>query len=362
MANCWGTNSFCGNPNPDRYIKLWDNKVVAVEGAKIVSQIDLSCMKIPYTNYQNNSYTIKAGAVNQVIDWGGLGANATMIFVSPRYEKEAIEKSTNNYLIWSFIDESDSYPIKELLWLTADKALPLKKIKVSNPSSYAIRIDVMVIGLDTSSSDTGASTVVSNFAFNNLPYASIRTWSSDQIYVGSGSLYETPELYININRIGNFERSGRFITIDDDSIGEIFLGMATEADAIQLYSSLNYLLNNKPTHGTSYTLPLSIDTTPPVLTYTPAVTFTPPSTYETNMFISGYGTEITKQNILDHSVLSIIDMRDGPISPNPVEVSITDGVNDVSVITSIGNYVVTIISRDLANNTQTSTLLLNVFV
>lgn len=360
MATCWGSNSFCGPNNPDRYIKIWDNKVVAIEGNKILSQIDLCKMRIPFVNHQSNTYLIKAGQTSQVLDWGSVGDLATMILISPQYDLTALEKGTDNYLIWSFVDEADSYPLKEIMWLTGDRALGLKKIKVTNPSSYDVRLNIMVVGLEGYSSNYGTSDVVSNFAFNNLVLNQIRTWSSQTIYVGSGPSWENTELFIQIDRIGAIERSGRFVVIDDDSIGEIFLGMDDEISAKQLVSALNYLVNHKPTHGTDFTLPMPSDLTPPEITWNPSVTSPSLGVYETNMFLGGYMGNITAQNIIDHAVQQVLDLRDGVVNLIPSDVQIMSGVNTVPSITAIGTFLAKFTLRDIAENSIVVELNLNV--
>jgi hypothetical protein len=179
----------------------------------------------------------------------------------------------------------------------------------------------------------------------------------------------TTIVYLDISSITNIEIQGRFIIIDDSSLGKLYFGFVDEYTARQILSELTYLLNNISLHNVEclggFTLPMPLDILGPVVNWTSSVINS-----TATLFLDGYNNIITYQDLINALISSIIDDRDGMITPNQnmITVIALQYQNQTlcppefipNTINQLGIYTMTVSVTDIAGNNTTISITLNV--
>ena len=362
----------------NNYLKFQGSDLIAVEGPNTVERQLLGSLRFPYKQLLKGRVILKAGQVNYLLNHLGLGDNATLVSISAKYDaKSTIEE--DNYVLWSFYDDlTNTHPMAQFMMLTGNSSNRVKQLYLTNPNAtYPVILDVIVANIDDTYNFFNDVINQSGTSFVNLELVSIATYVAGESIVINDS-NSKPLIYILLNNIETIEISGQILTIDDSSLGKIFLHFKTEADAKQANSLLNYILEN-PSIDSANLNPLA-DEEPPVVYWLDTVGASSSTAYidfngatDSVPYDTGFGytfstsisltdfainSEITKTQLKELLIDFIDDNRDGilNISTQSLIITGTSG-NSVDLISSEGTYSVTFDFSDIAGNNLSGVIL-----
>ncbi len=383
-CNSIGVNSILGG---QQNIKYSSSDIIATSGPNTFERLILSDLRIPYKQILKSRILLKPGQQNYLLNYLGLGDNATFVTIYAKYNQNSRTES-NNYLEYHYaIDPYRSYFMSQILTLSGNSTHRIPQLYISNPNqTYEVTLDVMVAIIDDESSFFNgfvAPPLTNAIQFLGLRFSAANGFDI-QTYTSNGTngvgQWETFAIlnsqslivaFLNIDDILTIQISGAVIIIDDASNGVIYLQFISSYDAAQAYSAINYAIENRtlviPVSPTSS----NFDDTPPLIIFTQNIdliggTFgsgiTYSSTYSTafianTISLSSYSGTITKLNIGTYSISSITDNRDGVISFTDSMITILDNaLLPRTTITVSGTYSLIYTIEDLAGNpTQSST-------
>ena len=362
--------SLFGNGN--NYIKVGNGEFVAIEGASTAEKLGLSELRMPYKQLLKSKIILKPGQVNYLLNFLGLGDNATFLAIKAIYDPKAVIEA-DRYVNWSFYDDlTKIYSFAQMMVLTGNSTNRVKQLYLTNPSDkYSVSLEIMVAIIDDSYSFFNDTINQSGTSFINLEYLDIKTHIVGESIVINDT-NSNPLIYIILSNIQSVQRSGTIIIIDDSSIGSIFLQFKTQYDVDQAFSLLNYVLENPLINIDSLGLFLSStleDNQPPVvnflemvnnsgdwISFNGATAGVPYNTsvgltFSTSIPLSDYPV-ISKSLLIDLLIDFVEDSRDGLISISNNNLIIYDITNDIFIntINSAGLYQVKFDIIDLANN------------
>lgn len=336
QSSVFGTSS--------KYIKFSGSDLIVNSGANSLAKLDLCSIRMPYLQYQRLSLQVPAGATDYLLNFSIMGLKITFLTIKPLFCGNC---NDCNYLKWKFQASVDpKLSMTNIMVLTGTTANPIGNIIIDNPSADCpVQIDILVGAME----NDGLNDINAFIYLNNLTYNSIHTLNETNsgiltFYTSSNELAGTVNIsdIINISKVPNLNR----IIIDESSSENIILDFATTADALQALSALNWLLLDPINRS----LPISQDTTPPVITLTNRV-ISGVMQIDLNLFSNTY----TKLDLINDAISNIIDNRDGTILASINNISITQGTNSFNTITMPGNYDILISITDIAGNPSTST-------
>jgi len=362
----------------NNYLKFQGSDLIAVEGPNTVERQLLGSLRFPYKQLLKGRVILKPGQVNYLLNHLGLGDNATLVSISAKYDaKSTIEE--DNYVLWSFYDDlTNTHPMAQYMMLTGNSSNRVKQLYLTNPNAtYSVILDVIVANIDDTYNFFNDVINQSGTSFVNLELDSIKTYVTGEsiVIVDSNS---KPLIYIILNNIETIEISGQILTIDDSSLGKIFLHFKTISDAKQANSLLNYVLEN-PNVNINNLNPVA-DEESPVVYFLPTVgassstayidfngaTVSVPygttygNTFSTTISLGSYGTnsQISKSTLIDILVDYVDDNRDGliTISTQSIILTGTSGTT-VNEVGGEGTYSLTFDLTDIAGNNLTGVIL-----
>ena len=379
----------CGNNNlfggTSQFIKTYNGDLIAVEGSNTVERLFLSDLRIPYKQILRSRVILKAGQVNYLLNFLGLGDNATFLAIKATYDPKSYNEP-DNFVQWSYFDSlSQVNYMNQLLVLTGNSSNRIKQLYLTNPNSgYAVQLDIMTAVVDDQVSIFTDTINQIGTMFTGLTFSNVVT------YVTNESIYVTDSLgsaliYILLNNINDISLSGTssvsLLTIDDESIGKIYLQFNTLYDAQQSLSAINYALQNSdvvlgPPSG------LGPDLLPPVIYFLSNAgvtgstismvgsTTSPPydtsmgKTFSTTIPLSwGSNTTLTKGELIDLLVDSVSDNRDGVLHLGDSNLILKNSSSLVlESITSVGTYSLTFNLSDLAGNSVDALTNMNLYI
>jgi hypothetical protein len=229
-----------------QYIKTNANDIIAVDGSDIRERLIYSDMRVPYKQILKSRIILKAGQVNYLFNFLGLGDNATFVAFKATYDVKSVNEE-DNYVSWSYSDDLTSIRyFAQIMVLGGNSTHRVPQLYLTNPNpNYTVFIDAMVGVIDDEYSyftDTLNQTGVS---FTGLELTDIKTYVVGQsIVINDKSSPVRPLIYLTLNNINSIERSGVILIIDDSSYGTVFLQFIDEWNAVQAQSLLNYILEN----------------------------------------------------------------------------------------------------------------------
>jgi hypothetical protein len=371
-ANLFGTKS--------QFIKTNGGDFVAVDGSGIRERLILSDLRIPYKQILKSRIILKTGQVNYLLNFLGLGDNATFLCMKALYDSKSVIEA-DNYVNWCYYDDMTRVnSFADMMVLTGNSTHRVPQLYLTNPSTkYPVYIDVMVGIIDDSYSIFTDTLNQSGTSFTGLEYIDIHTHIvGESIVINDKSSPVRPLIYIKLSDINSIERSGQILIIDDSSLGTIFLQFRTETDTYQSHSLLNYVLQNPNTDIDN--LNPVIDNFDPVIYFysqvgntqsgdyilyndgitigatfsTPYNTFDNGFTFSTNISLlqsgTASGTVIDKPQLINLLVDYITDNRDGYMSILPSNLIISGTGGSVSSILNTGTYSLTFDFSDIAHN------------
>ena len=360
-ANLFGTKS--------QFIKTNGGDFVAVDGSGVRERLILSDLRIPYKQILKSRIILKTGQVNYLLNFLGLGDNATFLCMKALYDPKSVIEA-DNYINWSYYDELTRVnSFGDMMVLTGNSTHRVPQLYLTNPSSkYPVYIDIMVGIIDDSYSIFTDTLNQSGTTFTGLECNSenndIHSHVVGQsIVINDKSSPAKPLIYIRLSDINSIEKSGQILIIDDSSLGTIFLQFVSETDTYQAHSLLNYVLQYPNTDID--TLDPVIDETDPVLyfydmvgseyiAFNGATAHAPYNTSYGNTFSTSislaYSGVIDKSKLIYLLVDSIQDNRDGYMNILPSNLIISGTAGTASSILNPGTYSLSFDFSDIAQN------------
>jgi hypothetical protein len=369
---CPGNNSIFGNTN--QFIKIQNSDFVAIEGVNTVERLIGGDVRIPYKQLLKSRVILKAGQANYLLNHLGLGDNATFLVIKANYNKASVNEE-DNYVDYYYYDNlSTKLSFSQLIVLTGNSSNRIKQLYLTNPNAnYAVTLDVMVAVIDDTYSFFPDTINQSGTTFTGLSYTDISSHIVGESIVIS-DVNNRPLIYINLSTINSITRTSTILSIDDETLGTLLLMFLTEYDAIQAQSILSYVLSN-PNIDIANIDPLA-DSNDPVIyfntyvggtgaTISSSLTVSVPTyaggssysvtgyTFSTSISLTTYGSSsvITKNNLVDLLINSVVDNRDGIISITGSNlILLGTESNLVSSITSTGTHSLSFDLSDIAQN------------
>ena len=380
MSICSNNGSIFGSNNNNQYIKTDKGDFIAIKGANIHERQILSDLMIPYEQVLKSRIHLKAGQVNYLMNHLGLGDNATFVSIHARYDSKSVLEE-DNYLVWNFYsDFNKQYAMDQLLVLTGNSSNRIEQIYLTNPNpDYAVELEVMVAVIDDEYSFFNNFNHQVGRSYIGLDLIDIKTHvPGESIVIYDKSTPNKPLTYFTITNIQNVVRTLHILNVKDSVLGDTFLEFSSEENAIQAESLLNHIVNN-PSVNINNLCPLE-DLEPPVIYFNQNyentgdfITFNgltaasyntlDGSTFSTQIEFATYATSsmITKTDLLDGLIDSVVDNRDGTMSLTDDSINISSGTNSYDVITASASYEITFNIEDIAKN-NLNDILINISV
>jgi len=380
MSICSNNGSIFGSNNNNQYIKTDKGDFIAIKGANIHERQILSDLMIPYKQILKSRIHLKAGQVNYLMNHLGLGDNATFVSIHARYDSKSVLEE-DNYLVWNFYsDFNKQYAMDQLLVLTGNSSNRIEQIYLTNPNpDYAVELEVMVAVIDDEYSFFNNFNHQVGRSYIGLDLIDIKTHvPGESIVIYDKSSPNKALTYFTISNINVVSRTVQILKINDSVLGDTFLEFSTEENAIQAESLLNHIVNN-PSVNINNLCPLE-DLEPPVIYFNQNyentgdfITFNgltatsyntlDGSTFSTQIEFATYATSsmITKTDLLDGLIDSVVDNRDGTMSLTDDSINISSGTNSYDVITASASYEITFNIEDIAKN-NLNDILINISV
>jgi hypothetical protein len=350
-----------------QYIKTNNGDFIAIEGSNTVERLMLSDLRLPYKQVLRSRIILKAGQVNYLLNFLGLGDNATFLGVKAVYDKKSVIED-DNYINWNYYDDfSNLYSMGQLMILTGNSTNRVKQIYLTNPNAkYPVTLDVMTAVIDDDYSFFEDITNQGGTTFTGLTSSSIQSYVVGESIVINNSNSD-PLIYIQLSNINYISRSSTIVTIDDDALGIILLVFTDEANAAQAQSMLSYVISNQSVNISL----LGDDLISPVVYWLSNVgSFATSSfidfngstssvpydtsygfTFSTSMNLSDFGPTISKSNLIDLLIDHVSDNRDGAMSMTSSSIILlNDSSTSISAITASGTYSLEFSFTDLALN------------
>jgi hypothetical protein len=366
-----------------QYIKLHNSDFIALQGINTMERLMMSDVRIPYKQVLKGRVILKPGQVNYLLNYLGLGDNATFLAIKATYNQKSVNKE-DNYIMWNYYDNpSQTYPMAEMMVLTGSPTNRIKQLYLTNPSTkYSVVLDVMVAIIDDEYSFFSDLINQIGTSFTNLTLFNIETnVPTESIVIWDSSSLRNPLAYLNLDQLNSINRVGNSIIIDDATVGSIYLHFVTEYDAQQSASVLNLLFDFPDI--IIQDLDPREDIIPPIVYFWDNLGGSPTasqivavgSTYSGNYdtggihgttfsadislidygYIVGNYSVLSKSNIIDLLVKNVIDITHGGLTQ-----SITIDTSNITLfnssdipilfITSVGNYYIEFNITDLASN------------
>ena len=356
-----------------QYIKLNGGDFVAIEGSNILERLIVSDVRMPYKQILKGRIFLKPGQINYLLNFLGLGDNATFLSIKVLYNSKSVLEE-DNFIQWSFFDDiSRVYSFAQMMVLTGNSSNRIKQLYLSNTNSkYSVSLEIMVGIIDENYSFFSDILNQAGTSFTGLSYTDIKSnVIGESISINDKSIPSRPLIYINITNILMIEKTGTILILDDSSFGSIFLQFLTEYDTYQAQSLLNYVVENPNTNID--TLDPVSDTLDPIIYFNSTVGAsasgdyislngsnigTPYNTsqgltFSTSISLStfGYINTISKSILNSLLISSIVDNRDGTMSLSTSNIIIKDNVDsELITISATGSYKLTFNFGDTANN------------
>ena len=237
-TNLFGTKS--------QFIKTNSGDFVAIDGSGIRERLILSDLRIPYKQVLKSRIILKTGQANYLLNFLGLGDNATFLAIKAIYDVKSVIEA-DNYVNWSYYDNlTQINHFADMMVLTGNSANRVPQIYLTNPNiKYPVYLDIMVAVIDDQYSIFTDTFNQSGSSFIGLEYTDIHSHVVGQsIVINDKSTPVKPLVYMTLNDINSIEISDQILIIDDSSKGSIFLQFLTQYDAYQAHSLLNYVVEN----------------------------------------------------------------------------------------------------------------------
>lgn len=368
--------SLFGSGN-NQYIKFGNSEFIAVQGSSILDRLNMSDVRIPYTQLLKGRVVLKKGQVNYLLNHLGLGDNATFLAIKATYNIKSVIEA-DNWVSYSYYNlPITTLSFSQVLVLTGNSQMRIPQLYLTNPNqNYDVILDLMVGVIDDSYNFFTDTINQTGTSFTGLEYTDIKSFVvGESIRINDKGTPPKALIFFIISEINVVTLNGNFLTIDDESQGTIFLNFLTEYDALQAQSLFNYILEN-PGVNIDNISPLNDDISPVIFFNTTSgvggdwIYFNGSSasvpydtgvgfTFSTSISISQFGTSSTidKTILKDLIIDSITDNRDGTMSISDNQMIITGDSGAVNQISTTGTFSVTFDFSDVATNNLNGVIL-----
>lgn len=364
MALC-ASSAFGGNNN---YIKVGNDSFLAIDGSSILNKLMLSDLRIPYKQVQSSRIILKPGQVNYFLNHMAFGDNLTFLAIKATYDSKSIYEE-DNYVNWSYYDDMTKTNVfSHLMVLTGNTTNRIKQMYLTNPNpDYSVTLDLMVAILDDNYSFFNNTLDQQGTTFVNLDASDIKTHIvGESIVIYDKSDTPRPLIYLTLDTIESINRTGSILSLDDTTLGAVFLHFNTESEAAQAHSLLSYVLSN-PSVNINALSPLYDNSSPVIYFYSQVGTnadyilfngssasvpydTTDGVTFSTNITLDDYA-ELNPYVLSQILIDDIVDNRDGTMSATGSTITIKDNSGqEYDVISATGSYVLEFNVSDLALN------------
>ena len=159
-----------------QYIKLHNSDFIALQGINTMERLMMGDVRIPYKQVLKGRVILKPGQVNYLLNYLGLGDNATFLAIKATYNQKSVNKE-DNYILWNYYDNpSQTYPMAEMMVLTGSPTNRIKQLYLTNQSTkYSVVLDVMVAIIDDEYSFFSDLINQIGTSFTNLTLLNIET-------------------------------------------------------------------------------------------------------------------------------------------------------------------------------------------
>lgn len=380
MAGVCGPSLF--GTNNSNYIKVGNGEFVAVEGTNLAERLGVSDLRMPYKQILKSRVILKAGQINYLLNFLGLGDNATFLAIKSIYDSKSVI-AEDNYINYSYYDDlTKIYSFAQMIVLTGTKNNRIKQLYLSNPNTkYPVQLEVLVGIIDDQYSIFTDTINQSGTSFVNLEYTDIKSHIVGQsIVIYDKSTPVKPLIYLTLTNIQSIESLGDLLVIDDTSLGTIFLQFKTDYDSNQAHSLLSYVLENDNIDIDAIS-PLSDDEAPVIYFYEQvggtssgyyiSLDGATGSSYDTSLgktfsaeiplsIYGGTSSVLYPNNLINLLIDYTEDVRDGMMSISSQNLIISATAGQISLINQVGTYSVTFEYSDIAQNFVDATITLNI--
>lgn len=148
MAVC-GPSLFGDN---NRYIKVGNGELVAIDGSNVMEKLGLSELRMPYKQILKGRIILKPGQENYFLNHLGLGDNVTFLAVKATYDQKSLEE--DNYVIYKPYDNINYVSqFAKMMVLTGNSTNRIPQLFLTNPNkNYPVSLELMLAVIDDETS------------------------------------------------------------------------------------------------------------------------------------------------------------------------------------------------------------------
>lgn len=357
-----------GGTHESQEIKFSNDSIVVNDGPNQIAKIDLCDITINYEQFIRTAIKLPPNSSNIPLQYCGLlGNNITFLMITATYDTtkfvstpygRAMLDPGEDFVDYFFKDEPEIIRhFAEMMILTGTEYAPIREVLVNNPNpNNAVRLDILAATTSTEIQDSTTS-INDDLSIKDLLWTDILSdpISNDFIVYSKSA----PVAYIDRDKIAGIEVNGKILSIDDTAVGQIDLTFVDDFNANQGNSILTWAMkspNNVITSGKQ------ADTIAPIITYKQGFTTDIILNNSGTNSTTGYDGIITKDELYELWIESVIDDRDGEIlldDNNMIIIELESG-NEVNAITRHGKYDITIQVNDIAQNIAKDNFIINV--
>ena len=359
-----------------KFIKFQGADIIGVEGSNISERLICSNLQMPYAQLLKGRIILQPGQTGYLLNFLGMGDNATFLAIVARYDKNSIFES-DNFIEWYFANNPTStYTLAQSLLLTGNSTNRIQQLYLNNPNTnYSVVLDVMVANIDSTYNFFDNVITQTGTSYTGLIYMNIITQVVDISIAIIASDGITPLTYIALSDILSMENTGTILILDTASRGYIYLGFASALDAYRGMNLINWVMEGTGRVIQDLDPRYFIDV--PVMLFTTNVTlqgstYSQPYysyqgiTFSSNILLSSYNCSITSSDLIPYTITAVTYSQ-GTISTTASELIISQTTLNTTTyydtITTYGSYSVafdyTSVAYDILN--PTSIISLNVY-
>lgn len=263
---CVNQNNFFTGGASDNFIKTYQGEFVAISGANMNERLNLADLRIPYNQVLKSRIILKKGQSNYLLNFLGLGDNATFLLIKPTYDPLS-KSEADNFIQYSYYsDRGRIHTFSSILLLTGNSENRIEQLLLSNPNpDRQVFLDVMCAVIDDTYTyfDETNTSINTNPTFTNLMGNYVITWKENEVIAILNEI-QAPVLYLNIPDINSWERQGKIIIVDDSSMGSLYLDFVSEDEAKQGASNIAWIMETGGQEG----VVIAPDNSSPVVWFT----------------------------------------------------------------------------------------------